>query len=298
MDELERLQKENRLLKDKIQKLEETLSIVADMNKSNEIGVYIKCQQRMISLMQLVNNTSENTKVNVLAQQEKLKRAEEEKTVLDAKILNVTGICMQKMQENQGYVENVTPEEEFTYNDVGMNVEIASYIGKSDAEIVRIPQVVQGRKVVGIGSRAFRGKNVGKICLPATVRYINEKAFIGCDKLKEADLPDELENLGEYCFSLTGLEQISIPSGITKIPQYCFSECAKLKNVTLNEGLKHIGRYAFAGTSIEELTIPASVSLVENGAFSGNHSIQHKVYANCLGNPVFLGVQNEVIIKR
>ena len=31
MDELEQLQKENRLLKDKIQKLEEKLSIVADM---------------------------------------------------------------------------------------------------------------------------------------------------------------------------------------------------------------------------------------------------------------------------
>ena len=72
MDELEKLRKENRLLKDKIQKLEETLSIAADMNKSNEIGVYVKCRQRMISLMRLVNNTSENTKVNVLAQQEKL----------------------------------------------------------------------------------------------------------------------------------------------------------------------------------------------------------------------------------
>ena len=53
-----------------------------------------------------------------------------------------------------------------------------------------------------------------------------------------------------------------------------------------------------AGTSIEEITIPASVSLIENGAFSGNHSTQHKVYANCLGNPAFLGVQNEVITKR
>lgn len=298
MDKLERLQKENRLLKDKIQKLEETLSTVADMNKSNEIGVYIKNQQRVISLMQLLNKTSEKTKLNDISQQEKLKHAEEEKTVLDAKILNVTGISMKKIQESQRRVENITSEEAFTYRDVGTNIEIASYIGKSDAEIVRIPQAVQGRKVVGIGSRAFRGKNVGKICFPATIRYISEKAFIGCDKLKEVDLPDGLENLGEYCFSLTGLEQITIPSRITKIPQYCFSECAKLKNVTLNEGLKHIGRYAFAGTSIAKITIPASVSLVENDAFSGNHSIQHKVYANCLGNPVFLGIHNEVITKR
>ena len=76
MDELERLQKENRLLKDKIQKLEETLSIVADMYKSNESGVSIKCQQRMISLMRLVNETSEKTKLNVIERQEKLKRAE------------------------------------------------------------------------------------------------------------------------------------------------------------------------------------------------------------------------------
>lgn len=298
MDELEQLQKENRLLKDKIQKLEETLSIVADMNKSNEIGVYIKSQQQGISLMRLLNETAEKTKVNVLAQREKLKRVEEEKIFLDTKILNVTGISMQKMQERQSQEEKVTPEDAFTYRNVGRNIEIASYIGKGDAEIVRIPQVVRGREVVGIGSRAFRGKNVGKICLPATIRYISEKAFIGCDKLKEVDLPDELENLGEYCFSLTGLEQITIPSGIIKIPQYCFSECAKLKNITLNEGLKHIGRYAFAGTSIEEITIPASVSLIENGAFSGNHSTQHKVYANCLGNPAFLGVQNEVITKR
>lgn len=284
MDELEKLRKENRLLKDKIQKLEETLSIAADMNKSNEIGVYVKCRQRMISLMRLVNNTSENTKVNVLAQQEKLKRAEEEKTVLDAKILKETGISMRGISNRE---VNYTPENQFTYRNIALGIEIVSYIGKTNAEEVRIPQIIQGQNVVGIGERAFIGKDIKRVYLPGTIQYIKRKAFSGCHQLEHISIPEGIKEMGEYSFSLTGLREVIIPQSVRKIPNDCFSECSQLKKIELKEGLCYIGRYAFAATGLEEIVIPESVSIIEYNAFAGIRPATRKTKVILLGNSMY-----------
>lgn len=263
MDELERLQKENRLLKDKIQKLEETLSIVADMNKSNEIGVYIKCQQRVVSLMRLMNETSEKTKLNVIERQEKLKRAEEEKTVLDAKILKETGISMQKIQNETNSSTDL--ENQFTYKDVKGGIEIVSYNGNDSAVV--IPQEIKSKLVVSIGKRAFSGKVIKQVCFPETIQDIRDEAFIGCKFLESVCIPESVKHLGKYCFSLTALREITIPKNISAIPQYCFSECKQLRKAKLNEGLRRIGREAFANTKLMQITIPESVSIIEDNAF-------------------------------
>lgn len=283
MDELEKLRKENRLLKDKIQKLEETLSIVADMNKSNEIGVYIKCRQRMISLMRLVNNTSENTKVNGLAQQEKLKW-EEEKTVLDAKILKETGISMRGISNRE---VNYTPENQFTYRNIALEIEIVSYIGKTNAEEVRIPKIIQGQNVVGIGERAFIGKDIKRVYLPSTIQYIKRKAFSGCHQLEHISIPEGIKEMGEYSFSLTGLREVIIPQSVRKIPNDCFSECSQLKKIELKEGLCYIGRYAFAATKLEEIVIPESVSIIEYNAFAGIRPATRKTKMILLENSMY-----------
>lgn len=110
---------------------------------------------------------------------------------------------------------------------------------------MRIPQIIQGQNVVGIGERAFIGKDIKRVYLPGTIQYIKRKAFSGCHQLEHISIPEGIKEMGEYSFSLTGLREVIIPQSIRKIPNDCFSECSHLKKVELKEGLRYIGRYLY-----------------------------------------------------
>ena len=182
---------------------------------------------------------------------------------------------------------NYTPENQFTYRNIALGIEIVSYIGKTNAEEVRIPKIIQGQNVVGIGERAFIGKDIKRVYLPSTIQYIKRKAFSGCHQLEHISIPEGIKEMGEYSFSLTGLREVIIPKSIRKIPKDCFSECSQLKKIELKEGLCYIGRYAFSATKLEEIVIPASVSIIEYNAFAGIRSATRKTKVVLLGNSIY-----------
>ena len=74
-----------------------------------------------------------------------------------------------------------------------MGIEIVSYIGKTNAEEVRIPKIIQGQNVVGIGERAFIGKDIKRVYLPGTIQYIKRKAFSGCHQLEHISIPEGIK---------------------------------------------------------------------------------------------------------
>ncbi|MBQ8973514.1 MAG: leucine-rich repeat domain-containing protein, partial [Clostridia bacterium] len=114
---------------------------------------------------------------------------------------------------------------------------ITKYIGI--ANYIRIPNSIEGYKVIGIGQEAFRSSNIILIDLPASISSIDYQAFYSCSRL----------------------EEIRIPEGVTTIGAYAFYWCTELKKVTLPETLTAIGQSAFGNcTSITEIHIPDSVS--------------------------------------
>lgn len=263
MDELERLRQENQKLKKENAQLKELVETIAEINRSNEIGIYIKEKKRAIALAQLINKTSSAVAVSISQQEKEYNQAVEEKAALDKKIVDNTGISMQEIQ-NQ--MDSLSIENQFTYKETKNGIEIVSYIGGENE--VEIPKIIKGKNVTSIGKQAFRGKNVSQVNLPDTIGSIKEEAFIGCKHLEVINLPESIDYMGEYCFALTGLKKIEVPQKILKIPRYCFSECRNLKSVRLQEGLRCIGKCAFAGTRLRQLTIPLSVSVIEQNAFS------------------------------
>lgn len=95
MNELERLQRENRHLRKRIQELEKTIAVItsmdrspmgADINRSIEISRVLEQQESALLIAELINTVSDKTKMNLKQQQEKKKMLLAEKAAIDTKI--------------------------------------------------------------------------------------------------------------------------------------------------------------------------------------------------------------------
>ena len=107
--------------------------------------------------------------------------------------------------------------------------------------------------------------------IPEGITAIGERAFEGCDSLRE----------------------IIIGKDVTEIGAMAFYDCKYVDAITLGEGVTTISEYAFYGCNlVTEITLPASVQTVASDAFrgctklatvtvAGAASIAADAFANC-----------------
>lgn len=187
---------------------------------------------------------------------------------------------------------------------------IVNGIGYCDDRNIVVPdRLPNGKLVVGIAEKAFfRCDGIESVNLPATVSnigayafswcpdleivsaagavFIEERAFMGCKKLREVTLSNRLESIEEKAFSYcTAMEQITLPDSLffmgagvfegckrlvsvilpqklRDISNSTFNACVNLKTVRLPRGLKYIDEYAFAYCiSLEGMYIPQLTSV-------------------------------------
>ena len=169
------------------------------------------------------------------------------------------------------------------------NVEITKYVGSDQANIV-IPNEINGKKVLGVGERAFyQCKEIQQVIIPEGVEYLKAGAFAECSILKKIILPTTLDDIGEIkgrrglydldyypranikgIFAGTAIHEIDLPNCITGIPENCFSGCKELEKVQFSKKLKLIAYGAFANCKkITEIQLPTSVRMIKENAFSG-----------------------------
>ena len=91
---------------------------------------------------------------------------------------------------------------------------------------VVIPQIANGRIVVGIGSKAFwHNTQLESVVLPNTVLYIGSIAFADCYDLKSVDLGNVML-IGEMTFGgCFGLKDLKIPESVEYCGYNAFSAC-------------------------------------------------------------------------
>lgn len=144
-------------------------------------------------------------------------------------------------------------------------------IGKLDNSIItyfgKEKKVVIPDGIEKIGCYAFYNKEIEEICLPTTLKIIDDYAFDFCEKLKNIALPPTIEKLGdyafEYCSSLT-----SITFSLSESEQY-------IKDVPISYSLKEIGDYCFLKSAITTFEIPDSVKQIGCGAFCDCEKLHH-----------------------
>ena len=181
----------------------------------------------------------------------------------------------------------------YNYYILDDGIYLTEYIG-SDT-VVEIPEYIDGKKVVGLGSIFESNTTVSSVTISDGIKAIPYRMFYGCTSLTSVTVPDSVTSIGSYAFyECTSLTSITIPDGVTSIGDYAFYDCSSLTSVTVPDSLTIIGEYAFAGcTSLTSVTIPDSVTSIGYSAFyyctsltsvtigDGVMSIGYQAFYNC-----------------
>lgn len=164
-----------------------------------------------------------------------------------------------------------------------------------------IPEVIDGYRVTGIMSRAFKGNSyLRSVSIPGSVTSIQEEAFRECSSLKSVSLQEGVKSIEDFAFlNCKSLRSVSIPESVTSIgarafdgcrelrsagptgggydyefgwkkyiPANAFNWCDGLRNVSIPESITNIGSYAFYGCqSLESVSIPEGVTSISSYAF-------------------------------
>lgn len=124
---------------------------------------------------------------------------------------------------------------------------------------------------------------------------IPQNAFASCRDLREVELPEGLQRIGESAFAFcTALTTVNIPSTVTVINQYAFRNCSKLEGIILPQGLVQLGSLAFYGCdSLQAIVVPPLIQILSGGIFwnctglthvtlsTGLREIQGNVFTGC-----------------
>ena len=131
----------------------------------------------------------------------------------------------------------------------------------------------------------------GSVIIPQNIRYIEEKAFQGCEKIKSISIPDGVTHINNYAFAdCSNLTSVIIPNSVIYLGESAFENDASLASVTLSDNLlnielrtfencqnlssvilpgnlKTIGEYAFSNTNLISVVFPNSLNKVLREAF-------------------------------
>lgn len=117
-------------------------------------------------------------------------------------------------------------EFDFNYENADGGVAVSGYTG--DLKILKIPETIAGKPVVGLNYRCLHQHNLTDVKVPSGVVYLGEECFARNIELKSVDLPD----------------------GLTSIDRAAFLRCDSLKSLTLPDTVKSIKNDEDQGPSI------------------------------------------------
>ena len=115
-----------------------------------------------------------------------------------------------------------------------------------------------------------KGRIATGYTIPDSVKYINNSAFYGCEKLESLYMPDTMEEIGRCAFlGCKSLKNIKL--SVSGAYEYgTFKDCESLEYVDIPEGVEFLGNHIFAGcTCLNTIVIPKSIYYISSNFFEG-----------------------------
>ena len=142
---------------------------------------------------------------------------------------------------------------------------------------VKVPEKVEGEKVVAIGDGAFNEcVSLKSVTLPDSLGKIGAGAFYYCMKLEKLDIPDSVTEIGNYAFAnCFALKDITLPENLEVLPSYAFSYDIALEELTLPAHLVQISPMSIVSCLLlKTVHIPASVRQIDEMAIFSNMGLE------------------------
>lgn len=172
--------------------------------------------------------------------------------------------------ENQTSLEQVkdTPSKMFEYyldqEESDGGIHILKYVGQD--KTVKIPERIDGQRVVYIGMNAFKQNvRIKKIFIPDAV-YLEDYAFSECENVEEIAFEGKVLNqsMRGVFSSCKSLKEIKLPSGVQSLSDDVFKNCTSLERVIFQENLKYIESDSVFNncTALKQVEFPSSLEKI------------------------------------
>lgn len=179
--------------------------------------------------------------------------------------INKTGETQGNIIEADGLLFLKTPE----YGEKTVKFYGLTLGSESGMSTISIPSNVNGYEVMSVeGDAGLEG--VETIIVPETVRFI-DTLNVSTLRTVEFQGNSKLEEIGDYCFSNSGLTSFSLPKSVKEIGDSAFEGLSSLTTFTVpsDSALTSIGEKAFYECSkLTSINFPSSLISVDNSAFS------------------------------
>lgn len=145
-----------------------------------------------------------------------------------------------------------------------------------EEENMTIPSLIDGKKIKGIASDAFKGcVGVKSINISEGIEILENRSFKECKSLTTITFPCTLKKIGDInagesdgAFYKTGLRQVFIPEGLEYLGPYTFSHCENLRQVHISDGISSIEKKTFyCCGQLSEVKLPSTLISIKYGAF-------------------------------
>lgn len=148
----------------------------------------------------------------------------------------------------------------------------------SAEEMASVKEVVIKEGITELPRNLFRDFiNLERASLPKTLISIGDTVFGSTSEskkdataLKEINIPENVESIGEYAFAnCVNLKTVNIESTkINKISDYCFYGCNYLTDINIPTSVETIGNLAFSKcSSLSKIDFPYGLKSINNNAF-------------------------------
>ena len=164
--------------------------------------------------------------------------------------------------------------DDYLYSTGSSGVTLTKYFGEGESTLV-LPTEVEGLPVTRIGEKCFEDHDeIEAVVLPETLKVIGYRAFYGCSKLSDMNLPDSLEQTGGWALAHTGFTSFVFPEGFDTLGYGTFYGSRNLETVVLPEGVDSIGENTFRGCSkLQSVTIPSDEIKIDIKGFEENSKV-------------------------
>jgi predicted transport protein len=140
-------------------------------------------------------------------------------------------------------------ENNFTYSVINdSNCVVTKYDG--EASDISIPEMVNGKTVSGIASKAFSlNQSIISVSMPDSIEFIGDRAFTDCKNLSSISFSDKITEIEHNAFNgCISLKAVSLPKELQQIGSSAFRNCTKLADIRFNSKYNSVGYDAFTNT--------------------------------------------------
>lgn len=139
-------------------------------------------------------------------------------------LMMITSLPLNVLAE-EGEITTMGTDSIYTWSTVTGGVEITAYSFANGGAAVDIPDMLGGKKVVGIGSDVFKNLAITSVKFTNNLLYLKDGVFNNCNALVEIELPTSLTAIRSVETNPTfgnceNLEKVSIPKSVTIMDGY------------------------------------------------------------------------------